>query len=289
MANRGGIFKGTALGLLGAGSIECTGTTLFNAVKAALVAKGYTGLALKNSWDGCFQAAIVKELGHPMLTVGDVRTLTGSGCTKGYFDAGLNDMNPLVAGAGPTDVASCSDGSDVKGKLPTTIDPSGPLSTDCLGGCAKLPFLSADWQGCVTKCGGSILQPPAPTPGTPACAPGMFYDTNAASCMLMIDPLNCGSKCNQFPAFSSEWVQCMVNCGAKAVGPQGTPVVVPGTNPPVKTGMSMADVFGKNWLVIAAALAIGVGAVVYFNNKKRKERLGAVAAPNRRRRRRHHR
>lgn len=286
---KGGIFTGSALGLLGGGDIDCTGTSLFNAVKAALVAKGYTGLALKTSWDGCFASAIMKELGHPMLTVGDVRQLTGSGCTTGYIDQPFlgGDLNPLMPGAGPVDAPSCGDGSDGKGGLPGpgTVDPKGPLSNDCITNCGKQGMLTPAWTNCMAGCGGSILTPPNPTqpPSGQSCAPGMYYDSNAKSCVLVFDPTGCGSKCTQYSPFTPQWLQCMVNCGAKAIGPGGTPIVVPGTNPPVPPPSSnvLASIFGDNWLLITAALAIGVGAVVYVNRKKKSP---APATPNRRRR-----
>jgi len=295
---KGGIFTGTALGLLGGGDIDCTGTSLFNAVKTALVAKGYTGLALKTSWDGCFASAIMKELGHPMVTVGDVRQLTGSGCTTGYVDMPFlgGDLNPLMAGAGPVDLPSCSDGTDGKGGSPVHVDPNGPLSNDCAMNCSKQGILTPAWTSCMAGCGGQILTPPPVTTQPPSgqnCLPGMYYDTNAKSCVLVFDPTGCGSKCTQFPAFTPQWLQCMVNCGAKAIGPGGTPIVVPGTNPPVPppSGNVLANIFGDNWLLITAALAIGVGAVVYLNKKKKPQFAPMAATPNRKRRhrrRRHH-
>ena len=285
---KGGIFQGSSLGQLSGGDIDCTGTSLFNAVKAALIAKGYTGLALKTSWDGCFASAIVKELGHPMLTVGDVRQLTGGGCTTGYVDTPFlgGDLNPLMPGAGPVDAPSCGDGSDGKGSLPGpgTVDPKGPLSNDCITNCGKQGMLTPAWTSCMAGCGGSILTPTTPTqpPSGQSCLPGMYYDTNAKSCVLVYDPTGCGSKCTSLTPFTPEWLQCMVNCGAKAIGPGGTPIVVPGTNPPVPAPSSnpLASIFGDNWLLITAALAIGVGAVVYFGKKK----TPVAATPNRKRR-----
>lgn len=263
--NGGGIFNGpTALGFLpglpelpglpgattagGNGKIPCAGPEFYTAMQVELNRRGYK-VRTDGIWDGCCQSAFIKEAGAPLWHTDQVKQFLGKTCTTGFISQFGSSGGPLLLGPAQTVPPQCSNGSDTKsGSTPVTISD---------------------------------------------CPQGYIFDVTVKSCVPTMDPFGCGQKCKEYPALSQQWAGCMLACNMSggssttpgSVTPQIPPVpgVPPGSNVPPPVEPTAASVFGENLPLILGALAIGLGAVLYFGSKSKKP---SYARRNRRKRRR---
>jgi hypothetical protein len=242
-----GIFGGpTALGLpLSGDKIPCAGPEFFKALQAELKRRGYN-VRQDGIWDGCCQSAIIKELGGSLWHTDQVKKFLGKDCTTGFVSQGGSAGGALILGPQHTVAPTCNTGADQKS------------------------------TGVHVK----------------ECPEGQVFDAALNTCVPTLDPFDCGKKCEQFPQGSNDWSACMLACntsGGKNVtpgaGPPTPPVPpVPGVLP-TTVDPTAADVFGGNLPLIVGALAVGVGAALYFGSKKTppKKAPAVLARRNRRR------